>query len=179
MKFIPDIDIKWLRARTERVGKCMVWCRNGVRNNCPQARFAQPGTDERAMWNLRRLIWCITREVPPESIEGLVIRATCEEKLCLCPDHLEATTRTVAATESNRRTARDPVRRMKIAAFKRAEKSELTEEMVAEIRCSPLSLSQLCKVYPGSRSAMGKIKRGESWIDYRNPLSAARMEQAA
>lgn len=174
MKFIPDIDMKWLRKRTERIGPCLVWAGKGVRTNCPQARFATPDGD-RVMWNLRRLVYCLTRELRPEDIDGVVIGTCCEEKLCLNPDHLIARTLSEACADTNRRNANDPVRCMKVALAKRAEMSDLTNEMVAEIRGSDRTLSELAKMYPGSRSTMGKIKRGEVWRDYSNPLTPMRL----
>jgi hypothetical protein len=92
-------------------------------------------------------------KIPP----GLVVRHTCDNPLCINPDHLILGTQAQNVADREVRGRRKDINGEKIGTAK------LTAEQVYEIRASELSYAQLAEIYNVDKSNIAAIKTGKSW----------------
>lgn len=96
---------------------------------------------------------------------------TCNERLCINPAHMVASTCQSVAKAAGRAGAfSGKTRCAKIAASKRLN-SKLNIELAIEIRLSPISTRALAKLHSVNRSVIIGIKAGRMWKDYTNPFA--------
>lgn len=155
---LSQVTMDRVLGRTREIGGCMEWCGYAVEGRFPQIRIdgkAQP---------VRRFLWKLVHG----PVRGnLWISNTCENPLCVNPDHLVAHTRSRAMSG----TTRTLVHRSKIAATKRA-KSVLTIEMVRAIRASSEPNPVLAERYGITPGYVSHLRRGGVvWKDFANPYN--------
>lgn len=99
------------------------------------------------------------------------VEATCDERLCVNPAHMRASSTAAIAQKAAKRGAYSSIsRRAKIAASRRG-KMKLTMEQAREIRCSEESGPVLAQRYGVNRSLVNNIKAGRAWRDYSSPFA--------
>lgn len=86
---------------------------------------------------------------------GLVIRHTCDNKICINPDHLKVGT---IAENIN-----DAVERGLVPKGSSKVNSKLTEDDVRYMRSSGISAWHLAKIYPVNKSTIIDILKRKSW----------------
>lgn len=87
--------------------------------------------------------------------EGLVVRHTCDNRMCINPEHL--------ITGTHQDNMRDMVERGRSAIGERNGRSKITEVIAREIKQSHLSASLLAEKYGISPSTIRRIRRGKLW----------------
>lgn len=95
-----------------------------------------------------RLVYCQHNNVSLESIEGKVVRHTCDVTNCVNPAHL------VIGTQRDNAEDRDTRGRNGFSNFR----SRITTQDLLEIRDSPDAQTTLAKKYNVSHVTIGKIK---------------------
>lgn len=154
---VPDIGLSDLLARTVEEGECLIWQGFALHGQFPQWRLFN------ICWPVRRLLWVMTRgPVLPRHQIGV----TCGNPLCVHPDHLQSRTRSRA--QKGKVLSVD--RRARIAMARRA-KSQLTMEMVREIRASTEPCTVLDKQYGLAKGYASRIRCGDVWADTSNPFA--------
>lgn len=145
-------------GRTREIGGCMEWAGYAVEGKFPQIRV------EGKCYPVRRLVWLVTRGA---TRSDLWVSNSCNNPLCVNPDHLIAHTRGNAMKGNVRPVAH----RAKIASAKRA-KSALTMEMVREIRASDDSNPVLAERYGISAGYVSHLRNTPTlWKDYSSPFA--------
>lgn len=86
---------------------------------------------------------------------GMVVRHTCDNKLCINPDHL-----ILGSCKDN---SQDMVERDRQAKGVRNGRYKLSEKEVQEIKDSTISYSQLAKKFGISKGHVHRIKTGVAW----------------
>lgn len=100
------------------------------------------------------------------------IATSCDEKLCINPDHLKKSTVSAVAAKAGARGAwSGKARSAKIAATKRAKSSKITIHDAREIRLSVEPGPVLAARYGVNRSVINGIKAGTRWRDYSSPFA--------
>lgn len=90
---------------------------------------------------------------------GLIVRHRCDNPKCVNPGHLELGTH---KDNSDDKISRG---RGRWAKGEQVGSSRLTSEQVRAIKSSTLSLRKLAEQYGMTYGHIGKIKRGELWVD--------------
>lgn len=89
--------------------------------------------------------------------KGQVVRHTCDNPLCINPDHL------ILGTQADNVADREARGRRKDINGEMIGTSKLTAAQVYEIRASKLSCSKLAEIYGVDKSNISSIKTGKSW----------------
>jgi hypothetical protein len=89
--------------------------------------------------------------------KGLVVRHTCDNPLCINPDHL------ILGTQSQNVADREARGRRKDINGEQIGTARLTAEQVLEIRASDKSLTQLARQYNVHKTTISLIRSGKSW----------------
>lgn len=98
--------------------------------------------------------WELTNGLIPE---GLVVRHTCDNRLCCNPEHL------LLGTQAD--NLRDAADRDRIPHGEQRSDSKLTEAQVKEIKLAKvINISQTARSLGVSRAAVQKIRKGQTWI---------------
>ncbi|MFJ0492812.1 HNH endonuclease signature motif containing protein [Citrobacter werkmanii] len=87
--------------------------------------------------------------------DGMVIRHTCDNKLCINPDHL--------ILGSCKQNSEDMVSRDRQAKGIKNGRCKLSEDTVREIKKSTLSCSKTAEKFGISKSHAHKIMKGAAW----------------
>lgn len=149
-----------IKARCEEVGECWIWQGATGQTGYPIVKVAGQGCKL-----VRRLVLEL-RGVELKPRQPTV--TTCNDKLCVCPEHVKATNpSSVGRAAAKRGAFSSPARGAKIAKARRAAAdSKLTAEAAREIRESSESGPALARKYGVNRSRIQAIKSGKAWKDY-------------
>lgn len=135
-----------LRAGCFKTGECWVWNKSVASSGYGQIRLNYK--------NLRanRASYMVFKgEIP----DGMVIRHTCDNKLCINPEHL--------ILGSCKQNSQDMVERDRQAKGERNGRCKLSESDVQAIKDSKLSYSQLAKQFGISKGHAHRVKNGVAW----------------
>lgn len=97
------------------------------------------------------------KECIGEIPEGMVVRHTCDNPLCINPKHL------ILGTHND--NVQDRVSRGRSAKGTFHGRAKLTESLVSEIKKSTLPYTKLATLFGVSLRCIQKIKNGETWKD--------------
>jgi len=86
---------------------------------------------------------------------GGVIRHTCDNKLCMNPEHL------ILGTHAE--NERDKIERGLVLKGEQQKEAKLTDEIVRSIRLDPRPNREIAQTYGVSKSAIQRIKGGDGW----------------
>jgi hypothetical protein len=121
-------------------------------------RFESSGISMSALKSKKRGAHQVSYEAYKGKIpSGLVVRHTCDNPLCINPDHLILGTQAQNVADREARGRRKDINGEKIGT------SKLTAEQVYEIRASELSYAHLAEIYNVDKSNIAAIKTGKSW----------------
>lgn len=90
-----------------------------------------------------------------DSIDGLVVRHTCDNPPCVEPSHL------ILGTQAD--NVADAVERGRTCRGERRANAKLTEDDVRAIRTDKRSQRAIAAEYGVSQPTVGKVIRGEIW----------------
>jgi HNH endonuclease len=160
---VKSLNLDIINKRCDEVGDCWLWA-HGCTNGHPVARH------DGKYWLLRRLIWGWRNGDIPD---GKIITTTCEQKLCLQPEHLELVT---MQTLTKRLGAKggimsSPTRSAKIAKTKRAKYGRWTPEQINDIRNSPETGRAMAEKYKTSPAKISQIRLHKILKEFSNPFS--------
>lgn len=154
---IPDVGMDRILGRTREIGGCMEWAGYAVEGKFPQIRV------DGKCYPVRRLVWLVTRGA---TRSDLWITNSCNNPLCVNPDHLMAHTRSKAMANAVRPAAHSA----KISSGKR-RKSKLTLEIVREIRASDEPNPVLAERYGLMPGYVSHLRHNHDlWKDYSSPF---------
>ena len=152
-----------IQARTVEVGDCWEW--QGALQACGTTPTTRLG---RKTISVRRLI-LIDAGV---NVEGRVATCTCDNRLCVRPEHIELITRkrlTKRVGAKLRRTV--SVARIARIAERARKHAKLTVELAAQIREAAGSQRAIATQFGVCQATVSMIKRGRTWRDYSNPFA--------
>ena len=89
--------------------------------------------------------------------EGMVIMHSCDNPLCVNPEHL------IAGTQKENRMDCVTKGRHNAPKGENHYRAKLTAEVVREIRASSLTNTELAEVYGTSRRTISDARRGKTW----------------
>ena len=126
---------------------CWLWT-GGISN----AGYGLCGSVEKRTVSAHRLAYAAFKcEIPPNR----VIAHSCDNRLCVNPDHLWAAT--------HKENSQDMVAKNRSAKGEQCARSKLTDEQVSFIRGSDLSNRALGRMLNVSHAAIGYVRRGATW----------------
>ena len=159
------ITLDQIHARCAEVGDCWIW--QGATSNTGYPIIKVKGCNCQFV---RRVVFRLDgHELQPRQ----PVITTCEDKLCVNPEHLRASTVSdVAKAAAQRGAFSGLARAAKIAAFKRSTAAKLDMEKAREIRVSEESGPVLAARYGVNKSVINNIKRGVARKDHKNPFFA-------
>ena len=130
-------------------------------NGCHICTSHAPNGDGYPYANFNGELWRLSRWVYTQNNgkipENLVIRHTCDDRLCINPKHLEIGTK----AENNKDRAER--KRNRNQNGENNNMSKLTDKQVLEIRASNLSGSKIGTIYNISASLANMIKSKKRW----------------
>lgn len=158
------LELMRLIERTEEYADCHLWTGSTTRQGYPTYKPYGCGCKlvRRAVFALNG--GTLNFRVPVEM--------TCDEKLCINPAHMKASTFAQIGKRAGARGAwSGKVRASKIAAAKRASHAKLNIELAREIRLSIEPTKVLAARHNVDRSLINGIKAGTRWKDYSSPFA--------
>lgn len=102
-----------------------------------------------------RIVYSEYHNIPLEQMEGLVIRHTCDNGLCMNVDHM------LLGTQLE--NIQDCVDRERTARGERNAWSKLTEQDILDIRASTLSQTELSRVFGVGQDQISRIIHRKRW----------------
>lgn len=157
------LELMKLVERTEEFGDCYLW--TGSTTNQGYPTYSPFGCGCKLV---RRAIFALNGGVLEPRVP---IVTTCDEKLCINPAHMSASTVSAVGKAAGKRGAwRGKTRCAKIAATKR-KTGKLTIEIAREIRMSNETGPVLAERHGVNRTLITKIRSGDAWKDYSNPFA--------
>jgi hypothetical protein len=135
-----------LKRKSVPVGECRIWT-GAIRTDGYGQQKVQGYN-----WSAHRLSYAVHYARIPA---GAVVRHTCDNPLCVRPEHL-----VIGAPADN---SADMVSRGRSLAGDRSPRAGLTAEQVAEIYNDPRGPTELAKVYGVWKGTISAIKTGRSW----------------
>lgn len=147
--------------RCIEVGNCIEW--QGNLNSAGHPMMSYMGKPTL----VRRVAWCLSRNISLADIQCVVLWAVCENKLCVNPACTRAGTRQAMykALVAAGRTSASPAKRAACARAKRAA-SDLTMDDARAIRAAAAEgvlRKDLAARYGKSGSLIDKIVAGQCW----------------
>lgn len=142
---------------------CWIW--KGWLNNCGNPTLFRTEKGRRRSLSARRHVYQQAKGCKLGRKE--ILAMTCDEKLCVNPDHMKRSNFSEMQIKLNRD---DPSRAHRIAIKNRRGK-KLTPEQARAIRESDEPSKVLAERYGVSCQTIRQIWRGISWKDYSNPFS--------
>lgn len=165
--------VDFIKDRCVIEGDCWNW--QGAMQSCgstPTIHLSHPITGKKAVMGVRRAILLEKHKDNPHFLKGKLATYSCGNSKCVCPEHTHA----VARKTLQKRLVdelgylQSPLRMQKLARALRA-KSQLTPEMVAQIRADEAPQKETAARFGVSQAAISKIKRGATWKDYSSPFA--------
>lgn len=161
---IAEMDLMWdIIEKTDEIGDCWIWNSATTQNGYPILKIRGCGCKL-----VRPQVFLMNggKLKPRQPVD-----VTCDERKCVNPAHLKASSVSEIAKKAAKRGAfSGKARSAKIAAARR-DKAKLTIEQAREIRMSQESGPVLAKRYGVNRSVINGIKAGTRWKDYTNPFA--------
>lgn len=154
---LPDLTLDQLRDRCKEVDGCLIWA-------YAQHRGRPVVFIKKTTWQVRRLVWALTREKNLK--HGNYPAMTCIGEGCIHPDHMEERKRNDGHVGKHLSVTH----KAKTAAARRRV-SELSDTAVAEIRASNEPLRVLSERHDKSTAWLSKIRQGIGRRDYSTPFS--------
>lgn len=159
-----QLTVKDLKDRSDEIGDCWIWNQATSENGYPIMKIRGCGCKL-----VRRLAAELAGKKPQYRQP---VETTCDEKLCVNPEHMKPSSSASVAKRAAKRGAFSTVSRgARIAASRRAGKVKLNDAQVAEIRASTEPETKLGPIYGVNRSYIGRIRRGTDRKDYSNPFA--------
>jgi len=106
-------------------------------------------------------------------VEGKTASNSCDDRRCVCPDHIKVMTRKalqVRSAKVYKGSAQNVIRGKKIAAYKR-DASTNTQEKVNAIRLADGTQREIAKQFGVSQYAVWSIRTYRTWKDYSSPYA--------
>lgn len=135
-------------AKVDKTGDCWVW--TGHTNSAGYGMIATSGGKR----NAHRVSYELNNGAIPG---GQCVRHTCDNPLCVNPNHL-----VVGTTQDNVNDRVSRGRSRNLAGESHA-RSKLNESAVRVIRTSSLSLGELSAKFGVAKSAICKVRNKQSW----------------
>lgn len=159
---VAEMDYIWeIIERTDEVGDCWIWNSTTSSGGYPIMKIR--GCPCRLV--RREAFMLAGGELMPRQ----PVDVTCDERLCINPKHLKASSTAEIAQKAARQGKFSGVARAaKIAAVRRT-KAKLTIEQAREIRISEVPNKELAALYGVHKSVIQGIKTGTRWKDHQNP----------
>ncbi len=142
--------IEKILARCDEDADCMIW--RGASNPCSHPKIGRASA-RRAVWRLAH------GDIPKKRL----ITVTCENSMCLNPEHLALTTKSAVIRKV---LSRLDVKVRKTASSRRSTRASLgkiTMEIARDIRASDKLGRDWARELGVSESLVSLVKRGKTW----------------
>lgn len=151
-----------IEAKSTWDGDCLIWG-GGVSHKAPTFKAGDK------VMSVRR--W-IAIHVQGKKIDKQVVTFTCQNPLCVNPEHVGVMTRAkLQQLHSDRlQYGKNPARGKKLAMSRRA-KSRFTQADIERVRAWTGSQRALSREMGVNFDWINKIQRGKIWKDYSNPFA--------
>lgn len=171
----PPCDMDYLRLRAVECGDCLEWVATTSKEGYPVLTryLPQPGQPNKLQkqFYVRHLVYWIKHGKPPPADRRFSIVATCRNKLCIAPDHVERWSKSRINKQSRAKGAWQSAAFGAKVAINRRRHSHLSDEGVARIRSHEGALRDLAAELQISLAYAYMIRRGKNRRDYSNPFS--------
>lgn len=151
MKATPERIEELLAEKTIDDGGCLIWT---GRLSC------SCGHPKHGTMLMRRAVW-EARNGPLTPKE--LISTSCGNRLCL--EHLEKVTRAEVSRRANADPRMKAAKRVKSAAWARANSKKLDMEKANAIRASADNDHTLAALYGVDHSMISKVRRNQAWVE--------------
>lgn len=158
---LPRITEEWLHERCREEDGCLVWTRYIFINKGRDVPKARPTKDSQPV-QVRRLVWKMRTGRDPKNTDHII--RTCDTWGCVSC----LAKRGPADALKGKKLPLE--HRAKIAAAQRARLSDLTPEMVLQIRAAK-SIEAAAAAAGVGKTTAKEIRQGLRWRDYTNPFA--------
>lgn len=175
---LPSDLMERIKARVQEEGDCWNWT-GTYGNKVPVIGFTReevphhrPRKNNRYVYvAVRRALFALLRTPGANrQASGRLMVASCGNPSCVNPDHIRAMTRADMARLMGQRVNLES-RSHKIALARRANSAKLTAEQAAFIRASACPAVEIAQQFGVGASLVHRIRRGEAWRDYSDPIA--------
>ena len=144
--------IEKILARCDEDADCMLW--HGRRDRANQPKIGG--------LSARRVTWKLANgEIPKKR----VVTVTCQNSMCLNPDHLALTTRGDVVRKTSGRLDVNVRKKASGRRFAREKLSKITMDIARSIRASDKTAADLAQELGVSPSLIYKVRSNRSWVE--------------
>lgn len=157
-------SLEAIRANCDEVGDCWEW-RGAMDGTAPVMRPA----GSRKLVPVRRVVMNLAGK---KLGEGKLACAKCANRLCVAPKHAVGLTRHQLQLRTAKVTqyGSSPVRIAKLVIARR-KRSNMTKEMVDQMRASGLTTRAAAAAFDCGQTAAADILAGRTWQDHTGPFA--------
>lgn len=158
-----------VKARCDEVGDCWIWRGSVQAGDVPAMRLPVAVDPQKRLVAVRRWV----AENQGRVTQGLFATNSCQDKKCVCPDHIQLLSRKQLQKRAGKTMTKNqnPASKMaRVRARIRAGNIKIGPENAIAIRESDKPAEQWAQELGCSVSAIFRAKRGEVWKEYGNPF---------
>lgn len=164
------MNLETIKARCIEEGDCWIWQGSVSPGDVPNMRIPQAIDPKRPLVGVRR--WIAQHQ--GKQIAGLYATNTCQDKRCVCPDHIVVLTRQklqkrAGKTMTKNQNAGTMARR--VQARVRAGNLKIGYDKAREIRQSDKSAEEWAAELGCHVTTVFQAKSGKTWRDYSSPFA--------
>lgn len=164
------MNLETIKGRCIEEGECWIWQGSLSPGEVPSMRLPTSIDPDRKLVAVRRWI----AEQQGKRIDGLYVTNSCEEKRCVCPDHIVVLTRKKLQKRAGKTMTKNQNPAMvasRAAARVRAGNIKIGYDIAREIRASEKPAHEWAAELGCNVSSVFQAKRGSTWKDYSSPFA--------
>lgn len=164
------VNLETIKARCIEEGECWIWQGSVSPGDVPSMRIPQAIDPKRPLVGVRR--WIAQHQ--GKQIAGLFATNSCEDKRCVCPDHVVVMTRKrlqKRAGKTIRKNESPAVATTRVQARIRSGNLKIGYEKAREIRLSDKPAEEWAAELGCHVTTVFQAKSGKTWRDYSSPFA--------
>jgi len=164
------MNLEIIKSRCIEEGECWIWQGSVSPGDVPSMRLPRSVDPDSKLIGVRR--WIAQHQ--GKQIDGLYATTSCEDKRCVCPDHVVVMTRKrlqkrAGKTMTKNQNPASIARR--VSARVRAGNVKIGYAIAREIREGDKSAEQWARELNCDISTVFQAKAGSTWRDYSSPFA--------